>query len=129
VAREQFFATADAVTLHCPLTPETGNIINAESLAMMKSGAFLINTGRGPLVDEHDLAQALRTGTIAGAGLDVLSVEPPQPDHVLLARDIPNLIITPHTAWASAESRRRLLDGIVHNISCYLEGNAENVVN
>lgn len=127
--RETFFATADAITLHCPLTPATGKIINRETLAMMKAEAFLINTGRGQLVDEDDLAEALKEGTIAGAGLDVLTREPPPADHVLLKPDVPNLIITPHTAWASIESRKRLLAGIVENISSYLAGSARNVVN
>ena len=127
--RESFFATADAITLHCPLTPGTEKIINRETLAMMKSSAFLLNTGRGQLVDEEDLAEALKTGVIAGAGLDVLTQEPPSADHVLLNAEIPNLVITPHTAWASIESRRKLLDGVVGNITRYLAGDAKNVVN
>ena len=126
--REAFFAQADAVTLHCPLTPSTEKIINSETLEMMKTSAFLINTGRGQLIDENDLAAALKNGTISGAGLDVLTAEPPQADHVLLDSDLPNLVITPHTAWASIESRRRLLQGVAGNIAAYLAGAPENVV-
>ena len=122
VARDDFFSQSDAVTLHCPLTPETQNLINRGTLGLMKPSAFLINTGRGDLINEQDLAQALKSQTIAGAALDVLTQEPPRADHVLLADDIPNLIITPHTAWASIESRHRLLDGIVGNIRGFLQG-------
>lgn len=126
--REQFFSEVDAVSLHCPLTSETCSIINRNTLAMMKPSAFLINTGRGQLVNENDLAEALKNGTIAGAGLDVLTEEPPSPDHVLLDPSIPNLIITPHTAWASVESRTRLLDGIALNIKAFLKGESRNLV-
>ena len=125
IPREQFFAECDVISLHCPLTTETCGIINAETLGMMKSSAFLINTGRGQLVNEHDLAEALKNGDIAGAGLDVLTEEPPSPDHILLDPDIPNLIITPHTAWASQESRVRLLDGVAQNIREFLDGESE----
>ncbi len=118
----EFFPAADAVTLHCPLTPQTERLISADVLRSMKPAAFVINTGRGPLVDEDALLAALRDGTIAGAGLDVLSVEPPRPDHPLLAANLPNLIVTPHTAWATTESRRRLLDGVARNLAAFLEG-------
>ena len=124
-----FYAQADVVSLHCPLTPVTENIINSETLAWMKPSAFLINTGRGQLVNECDLAEALKTGVIAGAGLDVLTEEPPSPTHILLDPDVPNLIITPHTAWASEGSRKKLVEGIVRNISAYLAGKPENQVN
>jgi glycerate dehydrogenase len=127
--REAFFAQSDAVTLHCPLTLATEKIINRETLEMMKTSAFLINTGRGQLVDEEDLAAALKNGSIAGAGLDVLTVEPPQADHVLLDPSLPNLVMTPHTAWASIESRRKLLEGVAGNITAFLAGASENVVN
>ena len=126
--RDAFFAEADAVTLHCPLTPGTEKIINSETLRMMKTSAFLINTGRGQLIDENDLATALKNRAIAGAGLDVLTVEPPEANHVLLDPALPNLVITPHTAWASIESRKRLLEGVAGNIAAYLEGAPENVV-
>lgn len=124
-----FYAQADAVSLHCPLTPATENIINSETLALMKPSAFLINTGRGQLINECDLAEALKKGVIAGAGLDVLTEEPPAPTQVLLDASVPNIIITPHTAWASEESRHRLFEGIVSNISAYLDGKPENQVN
>ncbi|MBT8036742.1 MAG: D-2-hydroxyacid dehydrogenase [Verrucomicrobiae bacterium] len=128
VSQNTFFAQADAVTLHCPLTPETQNLINRYTLGLMKPSSFLINTGRGDLVNEQDLAQALKSQTIAGAALDVLTQEPPRADHVLLADDIPNLIITPHTAWASIESRQRLLQGIVDNIHNFQHGDLSNRV-
>lgn len=129
IPREQFFAECDAISLHCPLTPDTCGIINAETLGMMKPSALLINTGRGQLVNEADLATALKNKTIAGAGLDVLTEEPPATDHILLDPTIPNLIITPHTAWASTESRTRLLDGIVKNIESFQSGQKRNIVN
>jgi len=131
VDREAFFAGSDAITLHCPLTPETERMVNAESLALMKPTAFLVNTGRGPLVDEPALLDALRSGRLAGAGLDVLGTEPPAPDHPLLlaAPALPNLLITPHTAWASREARTRLLDGVAANIQAFLSGAPANVVN
>jgi glycerate dehydrogenase len=123
---DEFFPRCDAISLHCPLTAETHHLINAKTLDQMKSSAYLINTGRGDLVDEPALAEALRQGNIAGAGLDVLSTEPPPADHVLLSPDIPNLIITPHTAWASVESRQRLLDGVAMNIQAFLSGQSLN---
>lgn len=124
--RDEFFTTCDAITLHCPLTPETHHLMNADTLSQMKSSAFLINTGRGDLIDEAALADALQQGEIAGAALDVLSSEPPPADHLLLSADIPHLIITPHTAWASTESRQRLLDGVVKNIQAFLAGESLN---
>ncbi len=127
--RDAFFAKSDAITLHCPLTPGTEKMMNRETLGLMKPSAFLINTGRGQLIDEDDLAVALKTGAIAGAGLDVLTAEPPPVDHVLLEPSLPNLIITPHTAWASLEARKRLLEGVAGNISAFLAGVPENVVN
>ena len=118
----EFFGQADFISLHCPLTPETEKLINAETLRLMKPTACLINTARGPLVDEGALLDALRQGIIGGAGLDVLSVEPPAPDHPLLTAKLPNLIITPHTAWATSEARHRLLEGVRRNLSAYLAG-------
>lgn len=117
VPLETLLAQADVVSLHCPLTEQTDQLVNREFLAAMKSSAFLVNTARGGLVDEKALMDALKSGAIAGAALDVLSVEPPPADHPLLTVDIPNLIITPHNAWISRESRQRLLDGVVDNIS------------
>jgi len=122
--RDEFFATCDAISLHCPLTPETHHLINAATLIQMKSSAFLINTGRGDLIDETALAEALQKGEIAGAALDVLFTEPPPSDHILLSPDIPNIII--NTAWASIESRQRLLDGVVQNIQAFLAGESLN---
>lgn len=123
---DQFFAKADVVSLHCPLTPETEAMINVDTLSRMKPGALLINTGRGPLIDELAVADALHSGQLGGAGLDVLSVEPPADDHPLLAADIPNLIITPHTAWSTREARHRLLQGIVDNIRAFKVGRELN---
>lgn len=119
---DRFLAESDAITLHCPLTDATRHFINAGTLSRMKPGAFLINTGRGPLVDENALLESLRSGHLGGAGLDVLAVEPPPADHPLLAADLPNLLVTPHTAWASREARHRLLDGVVANIQAHLAG-------
>ncbi|WP_066962418.1 D-2-hydroxyacid dehydrogenase [Microbulbifer sp. Q7] len=117
VPLSQLLAESDVISLHCPLTPATDQMVDAAFLAAMKPSAFLINTARGGLVDEKALLAALHNGDIAGAALDVLSVEPPPADHPLLADDIPNLIITPHNAWISRESRQRLLDGVVDNIT------------
>ncbi|MEI7928575.1 MAG: D-2-hydroxyacid dehydrogenase [Verrucomicrobiales bacterium] len=126
LSSEDFFRTCDVISLHCPLTPQTQHFINRETLGLMKPSALLLNTGRGPLIDEAALAEALRAGKIGGAGLDVLSVEPPPPDHVLLSKDLPNLLITPHTAWSSHEARQRLLDGIITNIQGFLAGKPVN---
>lgn len=122
-------AEADVISLHCPLTRQTKRLVNRSFLAAMKPGAFLINTARGPLVDEPALAEALRAGTLGGAALDVLSQEPPPADHPLLATGIPNLIITPHSAWVSQESRQRLVNGVVDNIRAWRAGRPTNVVN
>lgn len=125
---DAFFKTCDVITLHCPLTPQTQHFINRETLALMKPSALLLNTGRGPLIDEVALADALRTRKIGGAGLDVLSVEPPPADHVILANDLPNLLITPHTAWSSQEARQRLLDGILADIQGFVNGTPVNQI-
>jgi glycerate dehydrogenase len=119
---------ADVLSLHCPLTAETRGLIGAAELARMKRDALLINTARGGIVDEPALAEALRAGHIGGAGIDVLSVEPPKDDNPLLAPDIPNLIVTPHTAWATREARQRVVDQVVENIRAYLAGTPRNVV-
>jgi glycerate dehydrogenase len=118
----------DILSLHCPLTEDTRDLIGAEELALMKSDALLINTARGGIVDEPALAAALRRGMIGGAGVDVLSTEPPREGNVLLAGDIPNLIVTPHVAWASRESRQRLLNEVELNIRAFLDGEARNRV-
>ena len=124
---DEVFARADFLSLNCPLTPETDRVVNAERLQKMKSSAVLINTGRGPLVDEQALADALTQGTIAGAGLDVLSAEPPSADNPLLTAK--NCVITPHVAWASLQARKRLLDIAVDNLSAYLNDDPRNRVN
>lgn len=124
---DDLFRRADVVSLHCPLTPETQGLVNAARLAMMKSTAFLINTGRGPLVIEQDLADALRNAVIAGAAADVLSTEPPAEDNPLLTA--PHCLITPHLAWAAKASRQRLMDAVVENVRAFLAGKPVNVVN
>lgn len=123
---DQLFAESDAVSLHCPLTPETQGLVNAERLARMKPTAFLINTSRGPLIVEEDLAEALHGHRLAGAAVDVLSTEPPPPDNPLLTA--PNCLITPHLAWASAAARRRLIDIAAGNLRAFLEGHPVHAV-
>jgi glycerate dehydrogenase len=118
---------SDVVSLHCPLTPETREIIDAAALAKMKPNAFLINTSRGPLVNEAALAAALNAGQIAGAGLDVLAVEPPPATNLLLAAR--NCVITPHVAWATREARRRLIACTAENLRAFAAGRPRNVVN
>jgi glycerate dehydrogenase len=117
---------ADVVSLHCPLLADTIGLINREHLALMKPSAFLINTSRGPLVADHDLADALNNGRIAGAGLDVLSAEPPAGGNPLLAAK--NCLITPHIAWATREARSRLLHIAIDNVAAFLGGHPQNVV-
>ena len=126
VGLDELFAGSDVVSLHCPLTAGNRGFVNAARLARMKPGAFLINTARGPLVNEQDLADALNAGRIAGAGLDVLAVEPPRPDNPLLTAK--NCLITPHIAWATAAARQRLLDTAVGNLRAFLAGRLENTV-
>jgi len=124
---DEVFARSDFLSLNCPLTPDTENLVNAERLQKMKSSAVLINTGRGPLVDEQALADGLNEGTIAGAGLDVLSTEPPATDNPLLTAK--NCVITPHVAWASLQARKRLLVIAAENLSAYLRAEPKNRVN
>lgn len=124
----QVLAQSDVLTLHCPLTPETKQLINLAALAQMKPAAWLINTARGGLINETDLAHALRQGVIAGAALDVLSSEPPAADHPLLQADVPNLLLTPHIAWASQQGVANLLRGIESNLEAFWQGTARNVV-
>ncbi len=123
---EELLHYSDIVTLHCPLTPETKGVINRETLNLMKKSAFLVNTSRGPVVVDEDLAEALNTGIIAGAGLDVLSVEPPARNNPLFSAR--NCIITPHIAWATLEARKRLIDIAVQNVRSWIEGSPVNVV-
>jgi len=127
VSLEELFESSDVVSLHCPLTDATRNIVNRQRIASMKPTAYLINTSRGPLVDEQALAEALNSGIIAGAGLDVLSEEPPSATNPLLKE--PRCFITPHVGWATREARERLLHGVVENIRAFLEGRPQNVVN
>jgi glycerate dehydrogenase len=127
VGLDPLLLQSDVVSLHCPLTPETERIINAERLAKMKPTAFLLNTSRGPLIDDKALAEALDAGRIAGAGLDVLAVEPPPADNPLLRAK--NCVITPHIAWATRSARERLMRAAVDNVKAFLSGKRQNVVN
>jgi len=127
VDHDTIFAQADIVSLHCPLTAGTEELVNAKRLSQMKKSAFLINTSRGGLVNERDLADVLNSGGIAGAGLDVLSVEPPAADNPLLSAK--NCYITPHVAWASRSARIRLMTTVVDNVRAFLDGKPRNVVN
>jgi len=127
-ALSDVLAQSDVLTLHCPLADNTRNLIAEAELRQMKTDALLINTARGGIVDEFALAAALREGVIGGAGIDVLSVEPPPTDNPLLSPDIPNLILTPHIAWASRESRQRLIIEVAKNIQAYLDGEWRNRV-
>lgn len=128
VPLDELLRMADVVSLHCPLTPQTRNLIGARELALMKPDAILINTARGGIVDEEALADALSRGVIAGAGVDVLSVEPPAAGNPLLARPVPRLLLTPHIAWASREARQRMLDEVGRNIRAFLAGRPRNLV-
>lgn len=123
---DELFAESDVISLHCPLTPDTKELVNANRLKAMKPNAILVNTGRGPLINEQDLADALNEGRIAGAGLDVLSVEPSVAGNPLLSAK--NCFITPHIAWAAKEARTRLMDIAINNLRSYQEGNIINNV-
>jgi glycerate dehydrogenase len=122
----QVVAHADVLSLHCPLTPETLNLFDRRVMYAMKPGAILINTARGGIVNEPDLADCLRQGIVAGAGIDTLTQEPPPPDHPLLADDIPNLIVTPHNAWASKKARQTLLDQVATIVKGFQRGERIN---
>ena len=124
---DELFARADVISLHSPLTPQTAGLVNRDRLSRVKPGAMLINTARGPLIAEADLAEALSAGRLAGAAVDVVSVEPIRPDNPLLTA--PRCLITPHIAWATTEARRRLMESTVANIAQFLEGRPVNVVN
>lgn len=121
------FAVSDVLSLHCPLTETSRHIINGKSLAKMRKGAILINTGRGPLVDEEAVAKALHDGHLGAYGADVMSVEPPSADNPLFAE--PNAFLTPHIAWATVEARTRLFEIAAENIRAFIDGNPQNVVN
>jgi glycerate dehydrogenase len=124
---DEVFATADVVSLHCPLQTSTRGLVNAARIAQMKPGAFLINTSRGGLIVEEDLAQALRFGRLGAAALDVLTTEPPVASNPLIG--VENCIITPHIAWATRESRARLLETTISNLEMWINGHPKNVVN
>lgn len=128
MALDELLRTADVVSLHLPLTDQTRNMIGAPELARMKRSALLINTARGGLVDEAALAEALQGGVIGGAGFDVLSKEPPLPDNPLLSVGLPNFILTPHVAWASAGAMQTLADMLIDNIEAFEAGRALNQV-
>ena len=123
---ETLFRESDVVSLHCPLTAETRGLVGEHLLSLMKPTAFLINTARGGLLEEQALADALNQGRLAGACLDVLTQEPPPPDHPLLQAK--NCVITPHVAWATREARARLIQTVADNLKCFLEGRPQNVV-
>jgi glycerate dehydrogenase len=123
---EELLKTSDVISLHCPLTEQTRGLIGERELHLMKSDALLINTARGGIVDEQALATALRNGDIGGAGVDVLAQEPPAKDNPLLDPAVPNLVLTPHIAWASREARQRLIDEIGKNIRAFLDGENRN---
>lgn len=127
VTREELFERADVIALHCPLFPSTEGMINRESIAKMKDGVLIINNSRGPLIVEEDLRDALNSGKVGGAGLDVVSTEPIKGDNPLLKAQ--NCIITPHISWAPKESRQRLMDIAVDNLKAFLNGTPKNAVN
>lgn len=124
---DTLFAQSDVIALHCPLFPDTQGIINRESIARMKDGVIILNNSRGPLVVEQDLADALDSGKVYAAGLDVVSTEPIKGDNPLLKAK--NCIITPHISWAPKESRQRIMDCTVENVKAYLAGAPIHVVN
>ncbi|WP_448693325.1 2-hydroxyacid dehydrogenase [Pseudomonas rhizophila] len=125
---DQLLPQIDALTLHCPLNEHTRNFIGARQLALLKPGAFVLNTARGGLIDEQALADALRSGHLGGAATDVLSVEPPTQGNPLLATDIPRLIVTPHNAWGSREARQRIVGQLTENAQGFFSGTARRVV-
>lgn len=127
VSRDELFSRSDAITFHCPLTEDTREIICRDTLRLMRSSAFLINTARGGIMNEGDLAEALKNGVIAGAGIDVLTEEPMKEGNPLLLA--PNLIITPHIAWAPLETRQVVIDRVAENVRAFLDKDPINVVN
>lgn len=127
VELEELFAESDVISLHCPLLDSTKGIINKNSIAKMKAGVIIINTSRGPLIVEADLAEALNSGKVYAAGVDVASVEPMEADNPLLKAK--NIFITPHIAWAPIESRERLMNIAVNNLATYIAGRPENIIN
>ena len=126
---DELLAQSDVVSLHCPLSDESAGLIGQRELALMKENALLINTARGGIVDENALLNALSNGRIGGAGIDVLEQEPPQRDNPLIAADLPNLLVTPHIAWASQPARQTLIRKVADNIRAFSDGSAINIVN
>ena len=127
VSLDELLAQSDVISLHCPLLPDTQHIINAQTLAKTKDGVIILNTSRGPLIDEPALREALQSGKVYAAAMDVVSKEPIEEDNPLMG--LPNCLITPHIAWAPKESRRRLMDVAVQNLRAFVQGNPQNVVN
>lgn len=125
---QEVLRRSDVLSLHCPLTDETKNLIGAEELAQMKPDAILINTARGGLIDDRALIEALKNGRLAGAGIDVLRNEPPRDGNPLLEVDLPNLIVTPHNAWASRQAMQTLADQLVDNLEAFVRGSPQNLV-
>ena len=125
---QEVLRRSDVLSLHCPLTEETKNLIGADELAQMKPDAILINTARGGLIDDHALIEALKSGRLAGAGIDVLRNEPPRDGNPLLEVDLPNLIVTPHNAWASRQAMQTLADQLVDNLEAFVRGSPQNLV-
>lgn len=125
---QEVLRRCDVLSLHCPLTEETRNLIGAEELAQMKRSAILINTARGGLIDDHALIAALKNGRLAGAGIDVLRNEPPREGNPLLEVDLPNLIVTPHNAWASRQAMQTLADQLIDNLEAFVRGSPQNLV-
>ena len=127
VSLDELLARSDIISMHCPLLESTKNMINKDTIAKMKDGVILLNNSRGGLINEYDLAEALRSGKVLGAGLDVMAVEPIEKDNPLLTA--PNCFITPHISWAALDTRRRLIRFAIDNVKKYLEGNPINIVN
>jgi glycerate dehydrogenase len=125
---QEVLRRSDVLSLHCPLTDETKNLIGAEELAQMKPDAILINTARGGLIDDQALIEALKNGRLAGAGIDVLRNEPPRDGNPLLEVDLPNLIVTPHNAWASRQAMQTLADQLIDNLEAFVRGSPQNLV-
>ena len=126
---DQFMATSDIITVHCPLTPDTENLLNRDAFKLMKNTAIVINTARGAVINEADLTEAIESGAIAGAGIDVLASEPPANDHPYIKLlDRPNFILTPHVAWASTQAMQTLSDQMIDNIENFAAGKPSNVV-
>lgn len=126
---QEFLPQLDVLSLHCPLTEQTRNLIDREQINLMKPSAFIVNVARGGIINEQALANALKTGRIAGAATDVLSIEPPKDGNILLNSDIPNLIITPHSAWGSVQARQRIVDQLVENVQGFQQGQVLRQVN